>query len=142
MPIFSSLLASLHALIPRRQSARRSQRFPVTAFARIRASGAPDGVWEKVRLDNLSLGGAFVHTATPLPPKSKIDLLVNLDGAGDLELRARVIYARNNGTAQSNCGLRFIDLSYDRYRALIAFVNDREKALTIGAQRPRRSRLA
>jgi len=142
VPIISSLLAAFHALVPRLKGARRSQRFPVSAPARIRLSGSPGGDWEKVTLDNLSLGGAFVHTATPLPAKSKIDLLVNLDGTSEMELRARVIYARSNGTAQSNCGLRFIDLSYDRYRALIAFVNDREKANTIGVAPPSKSRLA
>jgi hypothetical protein len=142
VPIISSLLAVFQALIPRPKGARRSQRFPVSTPARLRLSGSPESVWEKVTLDNLSLGGAFVHTTMPLPAKSKIDLMIDLDGSSELELRARVIYARNNGTAQSNCGLRFIDLSYDRYRALIAFVNDREKALTIGAAPPPRSRFA
>lgn len=142
VPLISSLLAVLNALVPRPKGSRTSQRFSVSAPARLRLSGMTDGDWEKVTLDNLSLGGAFVHTSTPLPAKSKIDLLINLDGTSEIELRARVIYARNNGTAQSNCGLRFIDLSYDRYRALIAFVNDREKALTISVAQPPRSRLA
>jgi c-di-GMP-binding flagellar brake protein YcgR len=142
VPIISSLLAAFQGLVPRLKGARKSQRFAVSATARLRLSGSPGDDWEKVTLDNLSLGGAFVHTASPLPAKSKIDLLVNLDGTSELELRARVIYARSNGTAQSNCGLRFVDLSYDRYRALIAFVNDREKAHTIGVEQPTKSRLA
>jgi len=140
--ILSSLLSVVQAIVPRVKGARRSQRFPVSVQARLRPDNAPNATWEKIALENLSLGGAFIHTATPLAPKSKVDLLVSLDGSGELELRARIIYARSRADAQSDYGLRFIDLSYDRYRSLIAFVNDREKALTIGAARRRRSRLA
>ena len=142
VPSLNRILAVFASLIPRAKAARKSQRFSVSAPARLRISGVPDDSWEKVTLDNLSLGGAFVHTSAPLATKSKIDLVVNLDGTSEIELRARVIYVRTNGGPDSECGLRFIDLSYDRYRALIAYVNDRERVLTLGARHPKKSRPA
>lgn len=100
-------------------------------------------MWEKVILDNMSLGGARVRTLTRLPARSKIDLLMHLGSGRELEVRALVVYARSEKSGyQSEYGLRFIDLSYDRYQALIAYINDREKSLTVGVQHPRETRLA
>jgi len=139
--ILGSLLAVLqgHALRPK--STRKSQRLAVSTPARLRTS-APNAVWEQVTLDNLSLGGARMVSTTRLSAASKVDLLVNLDGMHEIELRARVVYARAEENRQTACGLRFLDLSYERYQALIAYLTEHEQKMTIGFQHPRENRPA
>lgn len=99
------------------------------------------GAWEAVVLDNLSLGGARVRTTMRLDAKTKVDVLLNLGVVRDIELRARVVYSRTNGYLPEY-GLRFVELSYEQYQALIRYVNEREQALRSGVQTPRRSQPA
>jgi c-di-GMP-binding flagellar brake protein YcgR len=140
--MISSLLAALHARSPQAKWARKSQRFAVSLPARLRVSNSAGSNWEKVVLDNLSLGGARIRALTRLTKKTKIDLAMNLDGGREFELRALVVYARR-GKLGFHCeyGLRFVELTYERYKALINYVNEREAAQKEDvSQQPQHSR--
>lgn len=83
--------------------------------------------WESVTLDDLSIGGARVISALTLARKSQVDLKLPLGEAGEIPVRAVVVRAAGAAHAQRReYGLRFIDLSYDRYRVLIRFIGEHE----------------
>ena len=123
------------------RSARASQRYAVATPARLRPSDTIGVAWENVILDNLSLGGARVLTSLRLTSKSKIDLVLSLGGDREIEVKARVVFVRAKGF-QAECGLRFLELSYERYQALIAYINEREEGLKAGLSHPRQSQHA
>jgi len=112
------------------------------ARASLRLADTVGAKWEDVTLDNISLGRARVRTALPIKAKTLIELKLELGRVGEIAVRARVMYARVNGNAsRTDCGLRFLDLSYERYRALIDYVNEREGLLR-AALRPNTTRRA
>jgi c-di-GMP-binding flagellar brake protein YcgR len=142
MSILNSLMSVFRTKNENIRSGRRSARFSVSTPARLRPADEA-GSWEQVTLDNLSLGGARVRTNTRLTLKSKVDLLINLRGNAHMDLRARVVYVRADAKGfQTECGLRFIELSYDQYQALISYMNEREQTLRSGLQHPRKSQPA
>jgi hypothetical protein len=137
------LLAVLHVRGAHDKTARRSQRFAVSLPASLRMTNTGGSVWEKVVLDNLSLGGARVRALTPLQLRSKVDVTIDLGEGREVELRGVVVYARKSKTGfASEYGVRFVELTYDRYRELIRYINDREAALKAGLDQPAQSQPA
>jgi PilZ domain-containing protein len=140
--ILASLLAVLRTRTDLADRSRNSQRFEMGSRASLRLADTVGAKWEDVTLDNLSLGGARVRAALPLKAKTLVELKLELGRVGEIAVRARVMYARVNGDAsRADYGLRFLDLSYQRYRALIDYVNERE-GLSRAARRPNTTRRA
>ena len=143
MSILKSLLAALRRRGSQPNSGRRSPRFVISAPAKIRAADTVGAKWEHVMLDNLSLGGARVNASFSIPAKSHVDLKLPLGSAGEIPVRATVVHVRSKRKGLHNeYGLRFVDLSYDRYRVLIDFVNEREDARKEGARHPQTTKQA
>ncbi len=141
--ILKALLAALRSRDRRPDPGRRSQRFVISTPAKIRAADTVGAKWEPAMLDDISLGGARVHATVALAPKAHIDVKLPLGAAGEIPVRAMVIYAkRKRKGMHDEYGLRFVDLSYDRYRVLIDFINEREGASKAGARHPQSSRRA
>src|SRR5512137_2829072 len=96
-----------HAVRPEAPGAnsRAAPRYAVNAPARIRAEQGPTarieyGDPEELAADfveNLSQGGAFVRTATPLPVGSRLDLEMRLPGSVDLRAPAQVMFTNPRG---------------------------------------------
>jgi CheY-like chemotaxis protein len=86
-------------------NARAAPRYAVNAPARVRAEQGPTARLEYDSpqefaadfVENLSQGGAFVRTRTPLPVGSRIDLEMRLPGSVDLRTPALVMFTNPRG---------------------------------------------
>ncbi len=56
---------------------RKDARYRASGGAKVQEPGAPAGQW--TMLHDISLGGCYVETTTPLPAGSRVDLLVHVD---------------------------------------------------------------
>jgi type IV pilus assembly protein PilZ len=79
------------------------------------------------RVSNLSQGGLFIATESPLPVQSELDLVLTLKDEDErIRARGRVIwqYDIRKGTSRviPGMGIKFIDLSPDDSRRLVDFL--------------------
>ncbi len=79
------------------------------------------------RVSNLSQGGMFIATESPLPVQSELDLVLTLsEDGGHIHARGRVIwnYDIRKGTSRviPGMGIKFVDLSPDDNRRLVDFL--------------------
>jgi uncharacterized protein (TIGR02266 family) len=79
------------------------------------------------RVSNLSQGGMFIATDSPLPVQSELDLVLSLNGDGEqIRARGRVIwnYDIRKGTSRviPGMGIKFVDLSPDDSRRLVDYL--------------------
>ena len=127
MSLLQSLLAVLRARARSTDGARGSRRFTLNSQARMRAADTVGAKWQNVMLEDLSIGGARLTGAFELARKSTVDLMLSLGTAGEIPIRAVVVHVRDKRAgSRREYGLRFVDLSYDRYRVLIDYINERE----------------
>ena len=86
-----------------------------TAFAGPRGSSP-------AQLKDISLGGAFVVCADPLPLNERFLLTMDLPGRGPLELKAEVVWSNTHVPADRvinrGMGIRFIDNTDEKRRIL------------------------
>jgi len=80
--------------------------------------------------DNVSTGGIFVATHHPPPVGSQIDLVLHLPGSVGFRLQGEVRWIRSfeqcgDGIAPG-CGIAWHQLTLDAWRAISAFVSERE----------------
>ncbi|MGI9104591.1 MAG: PilZ domain-containing protein [Terriglobales bacterium] len=63
---------------------RKDARYRASGGAKVQEPGAPAGQW--TMLHDISLGGCYVETTTPLPPGARVDVLVHVD---DVQVTAK-----------------------------------------------------
>jgi len=102
---------------------RQHKRYPVD----LRVDYTTRDAFVANRVSNLSQGGLFIATETPLPVQSELDLVLTLqDDAERIRARGRVIwnYDIRKGTSRliAGMGIRFVDLSPDDRRRLVDFI--------------------
>lgn len=74
------------------------------------------------QLKDISLGGAFVVCANPLPLGERFRITIDLPGRGPLELQAEVVWSNINvppdRVINRGMGIRFIDNAEDKRKIL------------------------
>ncbi|MGH9522265.1 MAG: PilZ domain-containing protein [Terriglobales bacterium] len=63
---------------------RKDSRYRASGGAKITEVGAPAGQW--ATLHDLSMGGCYVETTSPLPPTTRVDVVLHID---DVQITAR-----------------------------------------------------
>ena len=63
---------------------RKDSRYRASGGAKITEVGAPAGQW--ATLHDLSLGGCYVETTSPLPPTTRVNVVLHID---DIQITAR-----------------------------------------------------
>lgn len=94
----------LSPLFAGRSNRRKSARFRATGHAKIQEVGAPSGQW--ANLHDLSEGGCYVETSTPLPPHTQVDITVHID---ELQINAKGVITVKH--ALVGMGVEFTDVS-------------------------------
>ena len=67
-----------------RNNRRKDARYRASGGAKVQEPGAPAGQW--TMLHDISIGGCYVETTTPLHPGARVDILVH---AGDIQITAK-----------------------------------------------------
>ena len=67
-----------------RNNRRREARYCASGGAKIQEMGSPAGQWTMIH--DISLGGCYVETTTPLHPGAQVDAVVHI---GDIQIAAR-----------------------------------------------------
>jgi hypothetical protein len=67
-----------------RSNRRKDARYCASGGAKIQEMGSPAGQWTMIH--DISLGGCYVETATPLRPGAQVDAVVHI---GDIQIAAR-----------------------------------------------------
>jgi type IV pilus assembly protein PilZ len=93
---------------------RQYERYPVN----LRVDYSTRDAFLANRVSNLSQGGLFIATETPLPVQSELDLVLTLEHEDErIRVRGRVIwnYDIRKGTSRviPGMGIKFLDLSAD-----------------------------
>jgi len=99
-----------------RSNRRRDARYCASGGAKIQEMGSPAGQW--TMLHDISLGGCYVETTTPLPPGVQVEAVVHV---GDIQISARgeiTVAHRMVGM-----GVRFTDLTPLNRRRLESLVD-------------------
>jgi type IV pilus assembly protein PilZ len=105
---------------------RQHRRYPVN----LRVDYSTRDAFLANRVSNLSQGGMFIPTDSPLPVQSELDLVLSLNGdggdGGQIRARGRVIwnYDIRKGTSRvvPGMGIKFVDLSPDDNRRLVDYL--------------------
>jgi uncharacterized protein (TIGR02266 family) len=111
---------------------RQHERYPVNLQVNYETKDA----FLANQVNNLSQGGLFIATETPLPVRSELDLVLTLRGDADrIRARGRVIwnYDIRKGTSRviHGMGIKFLDLSPDDSRRLADFLATLQPAPTV-----------
>ncbi len=107
------------ALLP-----RQFKRYPVD----LRVDYGTRDAFLANRVSNLSRGGLFIATETPLPVQSELDLVLTLKNEDErIRARGRVVwnYDIRKGTSRviPGMGIRFVDLSPDDSHRLVDYLD-------------------
>jgi len=79
---------------------------------------------------NLSGGGMFINTSTPLAVNSPLELVISLpDGAAPLELSGRVARVAASEHPTAGMGIEFVDVDDDKRSRIEHFVTRLRQAL-------------
>src|SRR5512147_3204743 len=87
-----------------RNNRRKEARYLTSGGAKIQECGSPAGQW--TMLHDISLGGCYVETTTPLPPGTQVNTMLHV---GELQISARgeiTVAHRMVGM-----GVRFVDMT-------------------------------
>lgn len=87
------------------QEARRSPRYALRC--RIWCEG--DHVTLYLQSVNVSAGGMFLRTATPLPPGTRAVVTMRVDGV-DVVADAEVVWVANSGTTVPGMGVKLLEI--------------------------------
>ncbi|HET9449713.1 MAG TPA: TIGR02266 family protein [Aggregicoccus sp.] len=113
------------------QAAQRAPRLQHELMVAYRAPGSP--VFSTHWAVNLSGGGMFINTSSPLPVNSPLELVLSLpDGAPPLELSgrvARVSAADKPEHHPAGMGIEFVDVDDDKRSRVERFVTRLRQAL-------------
>lgn len=93
-----------HAGGRRRLERRRHPRYPCDGGAEIRQQGVDSRIW--ARLTDISLGGCYLETMSPLPVLTYLNLALTLDEQR-LQAKGQVVVSHPH----FGMGIQFIDLS-------------------------------
>ncbi|MDF1563536.1 MAG: PilZ domain-containing protein [Deltaproteobacteria bacterium] len=81
------------------------------------------------RMENISLGGVFIRTATPIPDGTVLSIRWTLEEGGvDLEAKATVVWSRaigHQGGLPAGMGLSFHPLAPALWKSIDAYVTRR-----------------
>jgi type IV pilus assembly protein PilZ len=102
---------------------RQYERYPVN----LRVDFSTRDAFLANRVSNLSQGGLFIATETPLPVQSELDIVLTLKDEDErIRARGRVIwtYDIRKGTSKviPGMGIKFVDLSRDDHRRLVDYL--------------------
>ena len=94
----------------------------------IRVDEQTSSMFTAGRVTNISRGGLFMETLTPLPIKSKIDLALQLpDIRTVLNVQGRVIWTydirRSNSQIMTGTGIKFEDMTPEQHRLLESYLS-------------------
>ncbi len=103
----------------------------VAAQWRFTPAGKIETEWQKANVSDISRAGCSLTTDKPVKTGAKVDLKAPLlDGNRDVTLRAEVVRVGTIETSKkSNVGLKFIELTPERERAIVDFINRRQTTL-------------
>lgn len=109
----------------------RENRKHARVYSRLRCWCEGENVTFYARVGNLSEGGLFLRTSTPLEQGAITRLRLH-NGDGDVEATATVVWARQEGR-ESGMGLRFELLDEDARRTLRALIDHEKSAVGLAA---------
>ena len=94
----------------------------------IRVDERTSSMFTAGRVTNISRGGLFMETPTPLPIKSKIDLALELPEIRSvLNLQGRVIWTydirRSNSQIMTGTGIKFEDMTAEQHQLLESYLS-------------------
>lgn len=115
----------------RRRAELRDNRKHQRVAARLRCWCEGENVTFYARVGNLSEGGLFLRTSTPLETGAVTRLKLHA-GDEDVEATATVVWARNEGR-ESGMGLRFELLDEPARRTLRALIEQEKSAVGLAA---------
>jgi type IV pilus assembly protein PilZ len=103
------------------QGPQRAPRLQHELMVAYRAPGNP--VFSTHWAVNLSGGGMFINTSSPLPVESPVDLVLSLpDAAAPLELSGRVARVTGTESPPAGMGIEFVDVDDDKRSRIERFV--------------------
>jgi len=106
--------APSHGAAPRGGERRRDPRHEIAHPVRVRCRSWSD--FRTLYTRDISRGGMFLRTATPLLAGTAVQLVLSLPDGRDIELRGKVVHVVPPGThgRPAGMGLRFSDMSEER----------------------------
>ena len=89
----------------------------------IRVDETTSGMFTAARVSNLSRGGLFIETNTPLPLQAPVELALRLPEIGTtVHVRGRVVWTfdvkKDSARLMTGSGIKFVDLGAEQRRAL------------------------
>ncbi len=107
-------------------SRREHERLPITLTVNYRT----DMDFLSAPTKDMSLGGMFLRTSSPLPEGTALDLCFDIpEGPIEFCVTAEIIWAVNSDEAgdEEDCGmgLKFINLNKERSKLLGEYINNR-----------------
>ncbi len=106
---------------------RRFGRAPIQAMVQLRGEGLPSG-GQAFKTINLSAGGLFVQTPSPLPTGTRVHLGLELptEERSFLELEGEVAWVREPGMvadSRAGMGIRFVSATPEQEQEVRRLVN-------------------
>lgn len=89
----------------------------------IRVDETTSGMFTSARVSNLSRGGLFIETDSPLPLQAPVELALKLPEIGTtVHVRGRVVWTfdvkKDSARLMTGSGIKFVDLGAEQRRVL------------------------
>jgi c-di-GMP-binding flagellar brake protein YcgR len=102
---------------------------------RLRLPGSDERAWATVFLENISLGGACVHSHLHLSAGERIQLSINFGHDQKYHVNATIVRTELNADGfQSRYGVRFNGLSEEVSDGIARYIKQQELSLRAGVQ--------
>ena len=127
--------ASERATMTERRQAPRSTTPPATAVVRVKFQNKRQ--LKQTWIKDISKGGIFLRTQTPLEPYEKVTVVLELPDGEEIELTGTVVHAtppKEPGDGNAGMGVQFLDLTPEKRKRVDSFLQrNRSVVPTSGA---------